>query len=712
MFAVKEINENSQLLPNVSLGFHIYNDYFIASWTYHAAMQLLSTKDQFIPNYKCDDQSKVMAIIGGPNSNLCLDLATILNNYKIPQISYGSAASTNKKSKRGFFYWWFPSDSLQYRGILQLFLYFGWTWIGMISVNYDDGDWFLQNVVPVFGQKGICFDFIESFPKTSYNIDILELLSEGNELYEVIMGSTANAVVVQSEILLNLRVLLCLPQSEELPNKTKGKVWIMIAQMEFTAIAFQRNWSISFLHGAMSVAIHSEELVGFQEFIQKSNPSSEKGNGFIKEFWKDVFLCVFPSFMGHENTEEECTGEERLETLPSSVFDMTMTGRSYSIYNAVYAVAYALHAMCSLQRKRRVTVASRSLKLHNLQPWQGHPISMCNHHCPLGYRKTKKEGKPFCCYDCLPCPEGKISKQEDSDDCFQCPGDQYANVDHDFCIPKDTTFLSYEEPLGITSAIFAFCFSFITAVVLAVFIRYHDTPMVKANNRNLTYTLLTSLLLSFLCALLFIGRPLTITCLLRQVAFGVIFSIAVSCVLAKTIIVVLAFMATKPGSRMRKWVGKPLANSIVLSCCLIQAMICIVWLGTSPPFPDVDLHSVTKEIVLECNEGSTIMFYSVLCFIGFLALVSFMVAFLARNLPDSFNEAKFITFSMLVFCSVWLSFFPAYLSTKGKYMVAVEIFSILSSSAGLLFCIFSPKFYIIILNPELNKRDQLMRRKY
>uniref|UniRef100_A0A8D0B9N0 GPCR family 3 nine cysteines domain-containing protein n=1 Tax=Salvator merianae TaxID=96440 RepID=A0A8D0B9N0_SALMN len=39
------------------------------------------------------------------------------------------------------------------------------------------------------------------------------------------------------------------------------------------------------------------------------------------------------------------------------------------------------------------------------------PLSLCNAKCHLGSHKGKKEGKPFCCYDCLPCPEGKISNQ-------------------------------------------------------------------------------------------------------------------------------------------------------------------------------------------------------------------------------------------------------------------------------------------------------------
>ncbi|XP_044130599.1 vomeronasal type-2 receptor 26-like [Bufo gargarizans] len=309
-----------------------------------------------------------------------------------------------------------------------------------------------------------------------------------------------------------------------------------------------------------------------------------------------------------------------------------------------------------------------------------------------------------------PIPKDSRAKS-DSDICQKCPEDQWPDPGKTRCFPKVYEFLSYKEDTvaSVFSIIVILCCA-ITCYIIRKFILHWDTPLVKANNRTVSFILLVSIMLSFLCVSFFLGCPVDITCKMRQTSFGIFFSVALSSVLAKTIMVCIAFKATKPGSSWRKLVEIRLSYYVVVICSFIQVKICAIWLSVSPPYQEFDHHSYPGKIIIQCNEGSDICFYSMLGYLGLLAAVSLVLAFMVRTLPDSFNEAKYITFSMLVFCSVWISMIPAYLSTRGKNMVAVEIFAILSSSAGILACIFFPKCYILIRKPELNCRNQLVKK--
>ncbi|XP_041441615.1 vomeronasal type-2 receptor 1 [Xenopus laevis] len=336
------------------------------------------------------------------------------------------------------------------------------------------------------------------------------------------------------------------------------------------------------------------------------------------------------------------------------------------------------------------------------------PLSKCSPSCRSGFRKVIVPGKPSCCHECARCPNGHISSQTDAVECHPCSWDTWPNFQQDRCLPRTTEFLSYEEPLGYSLAGISIFSSLIALTILGLFIKYKRTPIVRANNYAISCLLLLSLFLCFLCSLAFIGYPQPEMCLLRQVAFGMVFALCISCVLAKTIIVVIAFKATKPNSRLRKWTGVRVSYWIIGFGVFIQSFLCLMWLICSPPFPEINTDTKPGVIILNCNEGSPISFWCMLGYLGLLATISFIVAFMARRLPDSFNETKFITFSMLAFLSVWVSFIPAYLSAQGMYTVAMEVFAILSSIWAVVVCIFVPKCYIVLFRPNLNSREHLM----
>nr|XP_028571973.1 vomeronasal type-2 receptor 116-like [Podarcis muralis] len=668
-----------------------------------------------------------------------------------------------------------PSETIQPVGIVQILLHFEWTWIGIIVSDDEDGEDFVQILTPLLAQNSICVALLLKIERASQDRD--EAFNTQMPKIDAALQSEVNVFIVSGNYYslwdLKLRVHVC----DLFKIIDIRKVWIITARWDFTqeidlSSGFERAFS-----GTLYFSVQKHPVPRFHNFIKNLN-SDESLMHFLCLFWQYAFDCSIPS-EGFTRCQmcERCTGKEKLETLTASRFEMDMTVESYVIYNALHAIAHALHAI-DVPSQKLMLANKGKFKPLNIQPWQVHsslknihfnngaghevliengevsagydiinwvvyrnrtglklqvgkisanhsftirgnmivwnnkfkqtpPQAMCVDSCLLGYRKMVQEGKQVCCHDCVPCPEDMISKETNAIDCAKCPEEQYPNADKNECINKVRIFLSYEEPLGIILVSLAVSFAVVTGIVIYTFVKNWNTPIVKANNQNITITLLISILLCFLSCLLFIGNPEKVTCLLRQTAFGIVFSVAVSSVLAKTIIVILAFLATKPGNTMRKWLGQKVANAVVLSCSLIQVGICTAWLSVSPPFPDHDTHSLSGHIIVECNEGSITMFYSVLGYLGFLAIISFTVAFLARKLPDSFNEAKFITFSMLVFCSVWVSFIPGYLSTKGKYIVAVEVFAILASSTGLLACIFFPKCYIIVLRPDLNSRKQL-----
>ncbi|XP_030042338.1 vomeronasal type-2 receptor 26-like [Microcaecilia unicolor] len=764
-FAIEEINQNAEILPNITLGFHVIDSCSDASFSLCGVLIILSGEEEIVPGYTCYPKSHVAGFIERLPSLASHAVLRLTGIYRYPQITYGlTETSLNEHDEFPYFYHSFPSDYSHFHGLTPLLRLFGWSWVGLLTSTDENEITYCEELKREIIRSGDCVDFLESIPDIRITSS-KEVKKRSEQISNKIYKSKANVIIIHTTKLIIIEAF-CLISYEKIDTK------LFIFSTETSSIknkAFSVKPLIcNALNGSLRFIMPKGDIPGFKDYLQNTKSTFlDQSFSFLRREYK----C------GLRNDKENCTRSETQSTTDTSLFDLDNYELTYSLYNKIYAMANALHNLYMAKSQR-----GNSLKVE-FKPWQlnqylkevhvkapdGHEIfldekghapthydikqyflfpnlttawihvgsfkpsapkdkqlfvnltairwktpsnqvlrSVCTESCEPGYRKVIDREKPVCCFDCVPCSEGEYSNTTDAENCKKCPEDQWPSEKKDKCLPRVIDFLSYDDPLGVALSSISVLLFIITALVLGIFIKYRNTAVVKANNRNLSYILLISLMLSFLCTLVFIGQPGTLTCLLRQSAFGMIFTIAISSVLAKTVTVVIAFRANKPSSKLRKWVGTRVSSYLVLLCISGEIVICTVWLIISPPFPEYDTQSVTGKMILQCNEGSTIAFYSVIGYMGFLALLSFTVAFLVRKVPDSFNEAQFITFSMLVFCSVWVSFIPSYLSTKGKYMVAVEIFAILASSTGLLGCIFTPKCYIILLRPDLNTRGHLI----
>uniref|UniRef100_UPI00398F256E extracellular calcium-sensing receptor-like n=1 Tax=Pristiophorus japonicus TaxID=55135 RepID=UPI00398F256E len=775
IFAIEEINQNPALLPNVSLGYRIYDDCSSPTIATKAALALINGEDQSLDD-KCGGNRTVPALIGGGSSSESMAVTTLIGPFRIPLVSYFSTcACLSNKQEYPTFYRTIPSDYHQSKFLAQIVKKFGWTWIGTIRINNDYGNFGMQAFRESVEKMGVCVAFSESFYRTDPREKMIKIV-------EVIKKSTTKVIVAFSASR-EMRILL----KELLRQNVTGIQWIG-SEAWVTSELLAPEENVKVLIGTIGSAIRRSEIPGLRDFLLKVNPFLHPHNLLVREFWETAFRCSLKpgNATSHANSSSkmrQCSGKEHLAELKNAYSDLQIDGSTYNVYKAVYTLAHAFHNMFACENGKGPFVNNTCAHVSNFEPWQvlhymqsvhfrtksgdnvyfdenGDPVgtydlvnwqinskgiaqiqtigyydgsappgqevvlnrraivwrggqsqvprAICAESCPLGTRKFVRKGQPICCFDCSPCSDGEVSNATDSIDCIKCSTEYWSNPARDKCIPKGIEFLSYTEILGIVLATLALVGVGLAIAIAIVFFQHKDTPIVKANNSGLSFLLLYAIALCFLCSLTFIGQPSAWSCMLRRTAFGISFVLCISCILVKTIIVLMVFKTSVPNNNMMKWFGAKQQRLSVFGLTFIQGLVSALWLIISPPFPMKNTKYYKERIILECDVGSVTAFYIVAAYIGTLSCVCFMLAFLARKLPDNFNEAKFITFSMLTFCAVWIAFIPAYVSSPGKYTVASEVFAILTSNFGLLLCIFVPKCYVILLKPENNTKKCLM----
>uniref|UniRef100_A0A8D3CXG3 G-protein coupled receptors family 3 profile domain-containing protein n=1 Tax=Scophthalmus maximus TaxID=52904 RepID=A0A8D3CXG3_SCOMX len=761
-FAIDEINKNTNLLPNVTLGYSMYDNCATLVIGFSAAFSLASGREaQFLLQETCLGTPPVLGIVGDSFSTFSIATSDVIGLFKLPIVSYFATCSCLSDRQRfPSFFRTIPSDAFQVHAMIQILKRFGWTWAGLLISDDDYG---------LHVARSFQSDMILPWGDNP---------DELRRIVEVMKKSTARVVIVFAHQIHMIQLM-----EEVVRQNVTGLQW-MASEAWTAAAVLQTPDLMPYLGGTLGIAIRRGEISGLRDFLLQTLSNIFQ----VNQFWEYTFQCRFaPAPAGWvEAGGALCTGQEKLENVETEFLDVSNLRPEYNIYKAVYALAYALDDLLHCDPGRGPFSGDTCATLQRLEPWQlmhylekvnfttpfgdqvsfdengdalaiydimnwiwfpdgrtkvqtvgvvkkslfkgeeltlhedkifwnfdskQPPRSVCSDSCAPGTRMARKKGEAECCFDCIPCSEGKITNETDSLECTNCPEDFWSSSQNDHCVPKRMEFLSYHEPLGICLTTASLLGTFICAVVLVIFICHRSTPMVRANNSELSFLLLVSLKFCFLCSLLFIGHPRPWTCQLRHAAFGISFVLCISCILVKTMVVLAVFRASKPGGEASlKWFGSVQQRGTVLVLTSVQAAICTAWLVSASPAPHKNTQYHSDKIVYECVVGSTVCFAVLLGYIGLLAVLSFLLAFLARNLPDNFNEAKLITFSMLIFCSVWVAFVPAYVNSPGKYADAVEVFAILASSFGLLVALFGPKCYIILLRPERNTKKAIMGR--
>ncbi|KPP63517.1 extracellular calcium-sensing receptor-like, partial [Scleropages formosus] len=658
MFAIDEINKDNSLLPNISLGYQIYDSCASPTNSLRAALTQLNGQKQEVSEAEC--YPRLSAVIAESGSSQSIAIAGVLGPFHMPMVSYFSTcACLSNKIKYPTFFRTVPSDYHQAKALASLVKHFGWSWVGAIQSDNDYGRNGLQAFSEEVQKIGVCISFIGTILRTYPRSKILRVV-------ETIKQSSTRVI------------LAFVPEGDLYPlmkeiviQNITGIQWIA-SEAWVTAARPSTPEIFQSFGGAVGFATRKMAIPNLRDVLLNIRPSCDPGTVFVNDFWETIVGCN-PCVKPGTVSSIACKGDQTVEQSQHPFFNVTELRVTYNVHKAVYAIAHALHSLIFCEKGNRNDRTKQCINISQIEPlqvndhlkkvnfvnsfgetvffdengdppptydiinWQlvgekvehvtvGYfnadglhineeniiwstgsktvPTGVCSDICSLGKRKAQIKGKPSCCFDCIPCADGTIANITGAADCTPCLGAYWSNDAKDRCVPKEIEFLSYQETMGMTLTALSLMGACLAFAVMLVFLYFRHTPIVKSNNSELSSLLLLSLLLCFLCPFLFIGQPTVPSCMLRHTAFGLTFALCISCVLGKTMVVVTAFRARLPNNNVARTFGPVQQRIIVCSCTAVQVLICFLWLTLKPPFPQQNFKLSNRKIVLECNSGA------------------------------------------------------------------------------------------------------------
>ncbi|XP_069344507.1 G-protein coupled receptor family C group 6 member A isoform X1 [Eulemur rufifrons] len=719
---------------------------------------------------------RVKAVIGSGYSEITMAVSRILNLQLMPQVSYESTAEIlSDKIRFPSFLRTVPSDFYQTKAMVHLIQKSGWNWIGIITTDDDYGRLALNAFAIQTAEKNVCIAFKEVLPAffSDNTIDIRinqtleKIMAEAQvnvivvflrqfhvfSLFNKAIERNINKIWIASDNWSTATKITTIPNVKKI-----GKV---------VGFAFKRGNMSSFHSFLQNLHMFpSENNKPLHECAMLLSACAH-----VKD--SDLSQCIFNHSQGtlpYKANKEVIKKNFFLRN--DFLWDYAEPGLIHSIQLAVFALGYAIRDLCQAQDcqnpnafqpwelldvLKNVTFTDGGNSFHfdahgdlnigyDVVLWKeinDHMTvtkmaeydlqndvfiitdqdaknefkylqqiqSKCSLECSPGQMKKTTRSQHICCYECVNCPENHYSNQTDMDHCLLCNNEtHWAPVRSTTCFEKEVEYLNWNDSLAILLLALSLLGIIFVLAIGIIFTRNLNTPVVKSSGGLMVcYVILLCHFLNFTSTGFFIGEPQDFTCKSRQTLFGVSFTLCISCILMKSLKILLAFSFDPKLQNFLKCLYKPIP--IIFTCTGIQVVICTLWLIFAAPAVEENV-SLPRVIILECEEGSILAFGTMLGYIAILAFICFICAFKGRKLPENYNEAKFITFGMLIYFIAWITFIPVYATTFGKYLPAVEIIVILISNYGILCCTFFPKCYVIICKQETNTKSAFLKTIY
>lgn len=263
--------------------------------------------------------------------------------------------------------------------------------------------------------------------------------------------------------------------------------------------------------------------------------------------------------------------------------------------------------------------------------------------------------------------------------------------------------LAWDHPFSVALLFFLGICLVLTSSSAAILLVNLDTPVAKSAGGRTCLLMLAALTGAAASSLCHFGEPTPLACVLKQPLFMFSFTVCLACITVRSLQVVCIFkFASRLPPAYDRWAKNHGPEGTILLLSLIILLTSVVRISIKPPQPAQDLAFYRDSVVLECSDTLSAGSALELAYVSLLSALCFAFSYLGKDLPANYNEAKCVTFSLMVYMISWMTFFTVYFMSRGPFTMAAYVCAILISVMAFLAGYFLPKIFIIVMRPHMN----------